>query len=193
MSVIVAVKENGTIYMGADSQTTAGSRKHNGLNETSYKVVRLGDGMLVGFCGRVAAEQTILSMREVFTLDANGELTKRHIVKEIVPKLVDKMGQIGDEESGALDVSILLAHKDKLYRITSELDVIHLCESGSSGAGRGFVNYALQGMKNLPVRERILRALIVSAKRTESVGGPYVLIDTQNLDYEVVDMGGKNH
>ena len=193
MSVIVAIKENGVIYMGADSQTTAGSRKYNGLNETSYKVVRLGDGMLVGFCGRVAAEQTILSMREVFTLDANGELTKRHIVKEIVPKLVDKMGQIGDEESGALDVSILLAHKDKLYRITSELDVIHLNESGSSGAGRGFVNYALREMKNLPVRERILRALIVSAKRTESVGGPYVLIDTQNLDYEVVDMGGKNY
>jgi ATP-dependent protease HslVU (ClpYQ) peptidase subunit len=41
MSVIVAVKENGTIYMGADSQTTAGNRKMNHLNETSYKVVRL--------------------------------------------------------------------------------------------------------------------------------------------------------
>ena len=193
MSVIVAIKENGVIYMGADSQTTAGRRKHNNLNETAYKVARLDTGILVGFCGRVAAHQTILSMKDVFTLDEQGELTKRHIVKEIVPKLVDKMEQIGDEESGYIDVGIMLAYKDKLYRITEDLDVIHLNENGSDGAGRDLVNYVLFEMKNLPVRERILRALEESARREESVGGPYVLIDTKNLEYEVVDMGGNNH
>ena len=193
MSVIVAVKENGTIYMGADSQTTAGNRKKNHLNETSYKVVRLDNGMLVGFCGRVAARQIILSIKDVFTLNEEGKLTKKHIVREIVPKLVDKMEQIGDEESGSLDVSILLSYKDKLYRITSGLNVIHLNENGSAGAGRDFANFALFAMKNLPVRERILRALEESARREESVGGPYVLIDTKDLEYEVVDMGGNNH
>ena len=193
MSVIVAVKENGTIYMGADSQSTSGMRKTNHLNETSYKVARLENGMLVGFCGRVAARQIILSIKDVFTLDTHGNLTKRHIVNDIVPKLVDKMEQIGDEESGALDVSILLAYKDKLYKITSGLDVIHLTENGSSGAGRDYVNYALLTMKNLPVKERILKALIESAKHTDTVSGPYVLIDTKDLKYEVVDMGGNNH
>lgn len=62
MSVIVAIKENGVVYIGADSQTTTGRRKHNGLNETAFKINRLGNGMLVGFCGRVAATQSILSM-----------------------------------------------------------------------------------------------------------------------------------
>ena len=193
MSVIVAVKENGIIYMGADSQTTAGNRKTNYLNETAYKVVRLDNGILVGFCGRVSARQSILSIKDVFTLNEEGKLTKKHIVREIVPKLVDKMEQIGDEESGSLDVSILLAYKDKLYRITSGLNVIHLNENGSAGAGRDFANYALIAMKNLPVKERLLKALMESAKRTESVGGPYVLINTNNLEYEVVDMGGNNH
>jgi ATP-dependent protease HslVU (ClpYQ) peptidase subunit len=193
MSVVVAIKENGVIYMGADSQTTAGKRKRNHLNEMAYKVVKLDNGVLVGLCGRVAARQTILSMKNVFTLDEQSELTKRHIVKEIVPKLVDKMEQIGDEESGSLDVSILLAYKDKLYRITSGLNVIHLNENGSAGAGRDFANYALFAMRSLPVKERLLKALMESAKRTESVGGPYVLIDTNNLEYEVVDMGGNNH
>ena len=193
MSVIVAIKENGVIYMGADSQTTAGRRKRNYLNKTAYKVARLDNGILVGFCGRVAAHQTILSMKDVFTLDEQGELTKRHIVKEIVPKLVDKMEQIGDEESGSIDVGIMLAYKDKLYRITADLDVIHLNENGSDGAGRDLVNYVLFEMKNLPVRERVLRALEESARREESVGGPYVLIDTKDLEYEVVDLGGNNH
>lgn len=193
MSVIVAVKENGTIYMGADSQTTTGRRKRNGLNETSFKITRLENGMLVGFCGKVAAKQAILSMEDVFVLDKEGGINKKHIVKEIVPKLVDKMQLIGDEDSGALDVSILLAYKDKLYRITSGLDVLNLNECGRSGAGADFTNWYLFGEKNLSIRERILKALVASAKRTESVGGPYVLIDTQNQKFEVVDMGGDNH
>lgn len=193
MSVIVAVKENGVVYMGADSQTTTGRRKRSGLNETSFKITRLKNGMLVGFCGRVAAKQAILSMDDVFVLDKEGGLNKKHIVKEIVPKLVDKMQLIGDEDSGVLDVSILLAYKDKLYRITSDLDVLNLNECGRSGAGADFTNWYLFGEKNLSIRERILKALVASAKRTESVGGPYVLIDTQKQEFEVVDMGGDNH
>jgi len=121
MSVIVAIKENGVIYMGADSQTTAGRRKRNNLNETAYKVARLDNGILVGFCGRVAAHQTILSMKDVFTLDEQGELTKRHIVKEIVPKIVDKMEQIGDEESGSIDVGIMLAYFEDVLLTTNDL------------------------------------------------------------------------
>jgi len=31
MSVIVAIKESGVVYMGADSQTTTGRRKRNDL------------------------------------------------------------------------------------------------------------------------------------------------------------------
>ena len=193
MSVIVAIKENGVVYMGADSQTTTGRRKRNGLNETAFKITRLENGMLVGFCGRVAAKQAILSMEDVFVLDKEGGLDKKYIVKEIVPKLVDKMQLIGDEDSGALDVCILLAYKDKLYRITSGLDVVKLTECGRSGAGADFTNWYLFGEKNLPVRERILKALVASAKRTESVGGPYVLIDTKSQEFEVVDMGGDNH
>lgn len=193
MSVIVAVKENGAVYMGADSQTTAGRRKYSYLNETSFKVTRLNNGILIGFCGGVSAKQTIMAIDGLFTLNAQGELTKEHIVKEIVPKLVDKMEQIGDEASGALKVSILLAHKDKLYRITANLDVISLNEYGMSGAGADYVNYALTERKDLSVRERILKALVESARRTESVSGPYVLIDTNNLEYEIVDMGGDNY
>ena len=193
MSVIVAIKENDVIYFGADSQTSVGHKKHTNLNETSFKVARLSNGMLVGFCGRVAARQAILAMNDVFTLDEKGELTKAHIVKYMVPKLLNKMGQIGDEASGALDVSILLAYKDKLYKITSELDVIHLNEYASIGAGNLCAYYTLTNMPQLSVKDRIIRSLVESAKHTESVSGPYVLIDTKDLEYEVVDMGGENY
>jgi ATP-dependent protease HslVU (ClpYQ) peptidase subunit len=193
MSVIVAVKENGVVYMGADTQTTIGRRKQIGLNETAFKIHRLENGILVGFCGRVAAKQTILSLQDLFVLDKNGQLTKKHIVNQIVPKLVDKMEQIGDEERGSLDVSIILAYKDKLYRITSSLSVICLNDHGKAGAGAYFVDYYLQERKDLPVKDRIVKSLMASAKRCDSVCGPYVLIDTKNLEYEIIDMGGRNY
>lgn len=192
MSVVVAVKENGVIYMGADSQTTAGRYKYTFLNAPGWKIRRLDNGMFVSFCGSVSAEQNILSEKDVFTLDENGELTKKHIVQKIVPKLVRKMDQIGDKENGEIKVSMILAYKDKLYRITPDLEVVAENDYAAMGAGKYFVHYALS-MKDLPVRERILKALMESAKRTESVGGPYVLIDTKNNEYEVVDMGGKNY
>ena len=193
MSVIVAIKENGVVYMGADTQTTSVRRKRNGLNEAAFKIVRFENGMLVGFCGKVVAKQTIISMKNVFFLDEEGKLDKRHIVKEIVPKLIDNIGLIGDEKSGTLNVSIMLAYKDKLYRITSNLDVLKLNEYGVIGSGLNYAHWCTIEKGDLSVRERILRALVASAKRTETVGGPYILIDTQKQEYEIIDMGGSNY
>ena len=84
-------------------------------------------------------------------------------------------------------------YKDKLYKITSALEVVKLNEYSASGAGEEFTHYALCAWKDMPVRERILKALSTSAKFEESVCGPYVLIDTENLEYEIVDLGGENH
>jgi ATP-dependent protease HslVU (ClpYQ) peptidase subunit len=179
--------------MGADTQTTMGVKKRNNLNETAFKIHRFENGMLVGFCGKVAATHDILSMKDIFVLDENGELNKKHIVNYIVPKLIDKMEQIGDEERGSLDVSIILAYKDKLYRITSSLSVICLNDHAKAGAGAYFVDYYLQERKDLPVKDRIVKSLMASAKRCDSVCGPYVLIDTKNLEYEIIDMGGRNY
>ena len=193
MSVIVAIKENGVIYMGADSQTSSGSNKIHNLNETGYKIRRLDNGMLLGFCGSIVATQTILAIKNVFTLDEDGKLTKKHIVREIIPKLVDKMEQIGDTSSGSLEVSILLVYKDQMYRISSRLGVIHLNLVAGIGAGDYYVNYYLFERMDLPVKERLLKSLVESARRTDSVGGPFVLIDSKNLEYEVIDMGGENY
>ena len=88
MSVIFAIKENGVVYMGADSQTTTGRRKRNSLNETAFKITRIKNGMLVGFCGRVATKQDVLSMEDTFVLDKERGLNKKHIVRERILKKV---------------------------------------------------------------------------------------------------------
>lgn len=185
MSVIVAIKKNGVVYMGADTQTTTGSYMSVSANEASVKINKLPNGILAGFCGRVAAKQGILSMDNVFTLDENGKLTKSHIVNQIIPRLSDKLCVFGDEESGELDVSIILAHKDSLYRISSDLSVIKLNEYAVSGAGRDYTYYALKSLPITDPKERILKCLCESARRCDSVSAPFVLIDTKHLEYEM--------
>ena len=89
-------------------------------------------------------------------------------------------------------MSILLAYKDALYKITQSFCVLKLNEKASAGSGLSYTDYALS-LKDLPVRERLLKAWKESAKRTDTVGGPYVLIDTKNREYEIVDLGGENY
>ncbi|MGN0814957.1 MAG: hypothetical protein ACI4MH_06975 [Candidatus Coproplasma sp.] len=150
MSIIVAVKENGVVYMGADSQTTICDAKRNGLNRQSFKIKRLKNGMLVAFCGKVSARDTVLSMEDLFVLDEHGGLTKKHIVNNVVPRLVEKMESIGDEDSGEMNVEIWLAYKDKLYRIAGDLSVMRLNTCGRMGSGVSYGNLYLFGRKDCP-------------------------------------------
>ena len=193
MSVIVAVKENGIVYMGADSQATMGKKKENILNETAFKIVKLNNEILVGFCGSYSIKQQILSDESIFTLDENKQLTKHHIVNYIVPKLSKWLKKSDKNETMELGVDFLLAHNDNLYQISSTLDIVKINNVAKIGSGKGCVDYALTCFKFLPMKERILKALAGSANITEGVSGPYVLIDTKDKTYEIIDLKGENH
>lgn len=191
MSVVVAVKEDGIIYMGADTQATGGMSKTNKLHEPEYKLIKFENGIIVGFCGRIASVQQLIYRDDIFTLDENNQLTKSHIVKNIVSKLIKMVDKIGNDDR--LNISLLIAHKDKLYQINNSFNVISLNEYGRIGAGQDFLFYNLCNKDIKDPEERILKALINSARLCESVGGPYVLINTRDLEFKMIDMGGENY
>ena len=193
MSVIVAIKENGIVYMGADTQATMGNKKENLLNETAFKIVKLNNGILVGFCGSYKIKQEILSDESIFTLDENKTLTKHHIVNHIVPKLSKWLKKFDKNEALEIGVDFLIAHNDNLYQISSTLDIVKINNITKIGSGKGCVDYALTYFKFLPIKERISKALAESANITEGVSGPYVLIDTIDKIYEIIDLKGENH
>jgi ATP-dependent protease HslVU (ClpYQ) peptidase subunit len=187
MSVIVAVKENDVVYMGADSQTSIGGNKIHVLNESGFKIVRQDNGVPVGMCGDVGGHNAVTTEKNFVSLDENGMLTKKHIVNEIIPKLLSPSLKLYDEKKQDLSISLILAFKDKLYKIMSNLTVIKCNTHTSSGSGKSYTRYDLYAHSELPVKERIVKALRSSANRDASVGAPFVLIDTKNLEYEIVD------
>ena len=186
MSVVVAIKSDGVVYMGCDTQTTMGKDKENRLQEVDFKINKLSNGMLIGCCGSVVAEQSVRFDESVF--DFQGEsLTKKDIVNNIIPKIKSKLKNAAlDDNKEEMPVSFTIAHKDKLFVILTDFLVLGIEDYYSKGSGC-FCACASLADKNLPIRERLLAAMRASAKYCASVGKPFVLVDTKELQYEIVE------
>ena len=81
MSILIACKRDDTVYMGTDTKLVINNISRNELCESGYKIQKLDNGILLGITGEPIERQTIFAYSEIFTLDKNGELTKKHIFK----------------------------------------------------------------------------------------------------------------
>ena len=192
MTVVLGLKENDVVFLGADSQASQNVGKATHLKENCSKVFCLDNGIVLAFAGTARIAQAI-GGSDIFCLDENGTLTKDHIVKNIVPKLVEFVNEPADDESGRSPVNIIVGYKNCLYYIDDSLWVVKINDYIASGSGARYVYYNMDINKDLPAKQKMLKAMIASAKNIDSVGGPYVIVDTMTNTKEVFDMGGENH
>ena len=148
--------------------------------------------MLVGVTADQVNRQQIFAYSEIFTLDKRGELTRKHIVKEIIPALIyilDKEDLLVRKEDKLpyMDASIFLAHKGVLYEICSRFNVYRYEEFQIIGKEISFGTFYLANTKETDdVNDQIVKALDAIAKYSQLVGSPYILIDTKDLEYKIV-------
>jgi hypothetical protein len=148
--------------------------------------------MLVGFCGRVAAKQAILSMDDVFVLDKKGGLNKKHIVKEIIPRLIHVLTEhdlIIDKECDIpqMQCQILLAQKDELYEICANFAVYKYETFQAVGPDSDYVQFILESTKKTDdINKRIVKALDVAAEHSRFIGAPYLLINTKTKAHRLI-------
>ena len=191
MSLVVAYKKNGIIYMGADTQTTQGTTVERFMNESGYKITRLPNGMLVGICGRVKCHQKIIARKGLFDIPDNVKFDKRYIVRNMIPEICEITSLLKDDKGArnvSMDVSMVLAWKDKMFVITHYFDVYECNTYVAIGAGDDYSKYELSKIgENDDVNEGLLRALRVGAYFDTTVSAPFILIDTKNREYKVVE------
>ena len=190
--ILIACKKGDTVYMGTDTRVIVHDNKRTELSECNYKIQKLENGIILGITGDRVDRQTIFAYSEIFTLDKNGELTKKHIVKEIVPKLISVMKRedLIVEEEGKLpyvDVCILLAHKGELYEICSGFSVIKYEDFQSLGRSASYSLATMYSLKETDdAEETIIKALDITAKNSQCVAKPYLLINTKELKYKLI-------
>lgn len=197
MSVVIAIKKNDRIYMAADTQTSCGDRKVTYHSEGSRKIHRFENGILLGHTGSVHNWQILCSHPEYFTVPEGGELTKKYIVQNVIPKIFkcyrdNDMCLKEEGKPAKLGDSYLLAYKDKLFQIDGVFDVEvlnHYAEIGSGG------DLTLAGLIELDsdderdgqiIEDRLVELMRIASSRIMSVSSPYYLIDTKDQTFKML-------
>ena len=185
MSILIAYKKDDTVYMGTDTRTIVNDHKKNELRGCNLKIQKLANDMLLGITGERLERQTLIAYSEIFTLDKNGKLTKKHIVKEIIPKLITVLEKEG--ELPYMKAVILLVHKGTIYEICSGFAVIKYEDFQVVGRVSDYAHATLMNTKPMDsIEERIVKALDIVAENSQYVGKPYLLINTKELEYKIV-------
>lgn len=195
MSVVIAVKHGGVVYMGADTQVTYGDcEKKNSTIESERKIFKFDNGLLLGSVGRGDEIMRLTYSKDIFTVPSEG-LSKRYIVTEIVPKIFSflverkllKEPEEDDETSRTrMRSSHILAYRDKIFYINTTFGVwecARFCVAGSGG------EYAFPYLNTFnyegDINGQILRAMKCCAKHDSSVSSPYIFINNKKYAFEV--------
>lgn len=194
MSVVVAIKDNGRVYIGADSQVTKGGTRTTLRNPNNYKVWRVGDApnCLMASVGTLRDANVVRLMEDLVT-DYNvyrDEIDYKFVVRKIVPSIVNELKSYGflkDEQYvESLDSSFLFAFQDKLYKIGFDCSVVEVSDFAAIGSGANEALGSLLSTDKLPPKERIVRAIKASAANDIYVDYPIILVDTKYGDFEIV-------
>ena len=190
MSVVVAYVKDGTVYLGADTQSSSGHEQQNFTSPERRKIRLMKNGMLVAHCGAVFNAQRTFLRSELFSLPENGELTKDYVVTNIAHKLFEYYDENDllktDDEDGTtyMDGRFLIAYKDKLFVISNRFGVIECKHFAAIGVGEPYAAPLLLNTDDdKPLIPQLLDTLRICAACDTTISAPYWTIDTANLKF----------
>ena len=195
MSVVVAIKKDGVIYMGADSQVTKGGTRSTLSNPNNYKIWRVEDtdNCLMGGVGSLRASNIIMVADSLIPemVDLKDGVDFRFVVRRFVPHLMAELDDyhalVKDKDDlPDMDASFLLAYHDRLYligRYGSVIEVDDFCAIGSGSSEA--LGSLLSSVEEEDPMERIKKAIKASAAHDLYVDYPIVISNTENTEFKV--------
>ena len=195
MSVVVAIKKDGVIFMGADSQVSRGGTRSTLSNPNNYKIWAMSDtrNCLMGSVGTLRANNIIKVANDLIPeiVDLKDAVDFRFVVRRFVPRIMDELDDyhalIKDKDDMPdMDAAFLLAYRDRLYNIDrygSVIEVDDFCAIGS-GASEALGSLLSSTNESSPI-ERIKKAIKASAAHDIYVDYPIVISNTQSTKFKV--------
>ena len=195
MSVVVAIKKDGVVYMGADSQVSCGGTRYTLSNPNNYKIWALPsvDNCLMGSVGSLRANNVMKVTSDLIPeiVDLKGNVDFRFVVRHFIPHLMDELAEYkvlctGKDDAPDMTASFLLAYHDKLYSIERYGSVIEVDDFCAIGSGACEALGSLLSTANIddPIA-RIQMAIKASAAHDIYVDYPIVIADTEDTAFKV--------
>jgi ATP-dependent protease HslVU (ClpYQ) peptidase subunit len=129
MSVVVAIKHNNKIYIGADSQVTRGGSRTTLKNPNNYKIWKVEDtnNCIMGHVGYLRHANVVRLMRNLVD-DYDTYLDRvdyRFVVKYVVPEIIKTLKEshflkVSDNYVDNMESSFIFAYRDKLFVIGAD-------------------------------------------------------------------------
>ena len=195
MSLLYALNKNNTVYIGVEmSNMIAGQFTFENCL-SNYKLRILDNKVIIGIIGNKKEAQVIFANKEIFTLDQNQQLTKKHLVLEVLPKIFNLLNDQEllikrDDEPYYMNSTIVVAYQNKLYEIDSYFNVISYQRYLTAGKDSKWGIGALTNNENMNPQNALLKALEISSKYVTALGKQYLLVNTNDLKYQLIN-GGK--
>ncbi len=183
MSVVVAIKKDNVVYVGADSQVTCGGTKASLSNPNNYKIwpVKGVDHCLMGAVGELRDACVIRTMDGlVDRLDAIDGLVDYDYVVNVIEPLIREVLHSrkflpDDDPYSCMGTVFLFVYQDKIYTIEAGAVIEHddytAIGSGSSEAMGSLNSTEFEENPNT----RIIKAIKASAGHDLYVGYPIIL------------------
>lgn len=182
MTCIVAIKENGKLYFGADSYLSE-SDSDIAYPMKSPKVFRNGD-FIFAYCGSVRAGKVFQYDLELPTPDL--ENLDKYMNKEFITALMDcaernkLVVEVSKEQDGSdsdNDVAdLIVGINGRLFEVQSHVQAVeHYSNYIALGSGLKFALGSLHTTEKLDIqpKERLKLALEAASKYAMSVGKPF--------------------
>ena len=195
MSVVVAIKKDGIVYMGADSQVSRGGTRMTLSNPNNYKIWSLCDVdyCVMGSVGALRANNVIKVADNLIpeSVDIKGTVDFRFVVKRLVPRLMeelDKYNILLKDKEDAYDMSaeFLFAYHDRLFSIDRYGSVIEIDDFCAIGSGSSeALGSLISTVDDADPIKRIQSSIRASVAHDIHVNYPIVISNTSNTEYQV--------
>ena len=194
MSVVVAIKDGGKIYLGADYQVTKGGTRKTLKNPNNYKIWKVigTENCLMGHVGYLRDANIVRLMDRLVTEYSvyKNYVDYEYVVKNIVPNIVDELKSYGmikdDKFVDSINSEFIFAFKDQLFVIGMDRSVIEVNDYVAIGSGEDQAVGSLLSTEGLDPKERIVRAIKASAVCDIYVDYPIILSDTESTEFEII-------
>ncbi len=194
MSVVVAIKKDGKVFLGCDSQVTIGGTRATLKNPNNYKIWKVNgaSNCLMGIVG-VVRDACVIKTMDGLVTDYNiykNEINYSFVVNKLVKAIIERLKEVNflkkDGPFESMDSDFLFAYKDQLYYISGYGAVLEIDDYVAIGCGKNEAVGSLLSTEGLDPVERIIKSIKASAVNGLYVDYPIILTDTESMKFDVI-------
>lgn len=196
MSVVVVIKKDKKIYLGADTQATRSGCKYqlNNLNNLKVWKVNHLENCFFGHAGRCRDACAIKGMDNFFkkTKEKKIKINYEFVVNMLMPAILEKLKshyyvRIENDFLDEMESSFIFVYKDSAWLINSDCSVMEIEDYFALGSGSNeAIGSLITSEKKGNIRTRIVEAVKAASRNDIYVGGKIAFIDSSTNSIKII-------